>query len=524
MSLKKCLGIHYTNSQITAVLTEKVGTDFRLEPTLRISSDNTTVPGLNLLHQESENPAPGNQSDASVDPEQSCLLIDKISRTIHNTYTRVSPISLALGGSFYQSQSHHSQFTQTQQIDETLRYDIEEDFAIDSDNIALCYKKKASPENDLEDGSDLLVFTSDRKILTDILNRFEQADLDALTTEPDCVSWLHFLQSRNVCSKLSAEQSLIAAGWTSENLYILVLDASGQPVLARSLLCSGAAQALDLLSGEIARTRATLPAGQQPRLLLYHPVDLDANEMNKIAQHNKLKPLPLPDIDMAGACAAGAAIGWLNHQNTTTDFRKDNLQAKTLVTGRKHALLGLGTVISLLMLTWILIMSMHSRNFHQMQNEAEKDLINAWKLAFPGKSTAKLDPRKIPGDIRGRLKEVKQKYGAYDVNSQPDTASNTLRLLFQALNQAEEKGVLPEAFDLQIKNISVDGDSATLDGSVPDMVSLEMLQKAFETPDTQLEISSLSIRDAGSDSQRRNFNMPMKVIKKSTPPDQKRRN
>jgi len=236
---KSCLGVHYTRTSITAVLVEKRDSQW-------LCADELTLP-------VEPNP-PGNQDknqpDDAPDPLQTTLA--QLADRMQPTGRRLHPVALAMDGALYNTQLHHSDFKDLRQIRQTLRFDIEDDFAIDADSVFLCYEK--IPPSD--DGTDLLVHTIDKNIAQNLLNQFEQARLDPLIAEPDVVSWLHYLKDRSL---LPPDQGALVAGRSTDTLYLLVLDADHQPLLSRSYYCTDSAAALETLQCEANRSLAVLP-------------------------------------------------------------------------------------------------------------------------------------------------------------------------------------------------------------------------------------------------------------------------
>ncbi|GEM_PF-876176 len=485
MANKSCLGIHYTNTRITTVMIEQQADQYYSNDPLKVTLDDEPSDGQNLS------------------------LIGRTGQSLACHSKKKPPVALSLGGHLYQSLSHHSEFSDIQQLNQTLRYDIEEDFATNADSIAICYQQKPCASS----GLDLLVHTTNRDQLEKLLGEFEQADLDALVAEPDLVSWTHWLVNEQNQSKLPNQESLIAVGWAVDILYILALDQQSQPILARSLTCSTGEQAHKLLMNELPRSLASLPQDQQPRHLLYHSNGLNPDRINELASRLGLQTQAVSEPDMACACASGVAMGWLK-QCTNTDFRADRLTPHTLTMAKRRAFYGLGVAVSFFLMVWISLMYVYLDRYKNIEERAGKEVATAWELAFAG--TKQKPPRitnNIPKDISRRLDEVRQKYRGKTVRTPSDSASNTLMLVFQGLS------ILPEDFDLEIKYLSASPDSASFDGSVPNMGDLEKLFGVFDRQDSPMEINRSDFREISDSSQgqtsnRRNFKMPLQVKQK----------
>ncbi len=501
MAQKRCLGIHYTETLITAVSVEQEGAEYRFGHArkLRASDESTDNAGTD---SPSATDGSADAESANVGPSE---LIEQLKQQISLENEKAPPVALSLNGRLYQTQPYHSQFTDKRQFDQTLRYDIEEEFAADADLLTLCYQQKPAAEA----GTDLLVHTVPRAQMEEILNRFEQADLDALIAEPDVVSWLHYLKKQE---ELPSGAPVVVLGRAAEMLYILVLNEDHQPVLTRNEPCVSADMADELLRCELPRSLAQLSEDQQPKYLLYHPDGLNTDNIKELAGSG-LECRSMREMDMTAACAAGVGIGWLSQpsQEDHSDFRANGLPPRTLVTMKRRGLYGLSAALSLLLLVWVLLMNLHSENYQSYESAATNEIMDAYSKVYPGQKPPR-NPGQIPSRIRRRLAEVGDKYSTLTVKTLPDSASNTLMLVFRALNK------LGEEFDLRIESLSVHANASTFAGSVANMKDLELLYKAIEAKDSQLEITSQNSWKTGSGSakdptNRRTFNVQLRVKK-----------
>ena len=94
---------------------------------------------------------------------------------------RFSEVAVAWDCAMFMQHNVHSEFKDSKQIAQTVRFDAEEALATDVTNIAIAFKITSSDEN----GSELSVFTAQRKILSDVLLSLESNNIDPITEEPD---------------------------------------------------------------------------------------------------------------------------------------------------------------------------------------------------------------------------------------------------------------------------------------------------------------------------------------------------
>ncbi|MHC4630229.1 MAG: hypothetical protein ACYS9C_03035 [Planctomycetota bacterium] len=111
---------------------------------------------------------------------------------------KFSEVVVALDSAMFMQHSVHSEFDDPKQIAATVRFDTEEALATDITDVALAFEINSSDKS----GSELTVFTAQRKILSDILFSLQQHNLDPVTMEPD-VNCL----SRFICQKVSPAKS-----------------------------------------------------------------------------------------------------------------------------------------------------------------------------------------------------------------------------------------------------------------------------------------------------------------------------
>jgi hypothetical protein len=99
---------------------------------------------------------------------------------------KFSEISVALDCSMFMQHTVHSEFKDPKQIAATVRFDTEEALATDITNVAVAFEIASSDET----GSQLTVFTSERQILSEVLDALQRYNLDPVNIEPDvhCLS------------------------------------------------------------------------------------------------------------------------------------------------------------------------------------------------------------------------------------------------------------------------------------------------------------------------------------------------
>jgi len=126
---------------------------------------------------------------------------------------KFAEIAVALDCAMFMQHCVHSEFSDPRQIAATVRFDTEEALATDIAEVALTFEIASSDQG----GSEVTVFTAQRKVLSDVLTALQQYHLDPVTMEPD----IHCL-SRCICRKASSVESAQA-----ETLYGMLSRRSG---------------------------------------------------------------------------------------------------------------------------------------------------------------------------------------------------------------------------------------------------------------------------------------------------------
>lgn len=475
-----CLGIHYPGAGITAVLLRKDRHHAQRTAVYRVS--------------------------CSKDNRQEELagLMELLNEQLKADSRTKPPSALALGGSFYQSQFHHSEFSDARQIRQTLRFDVEEDFAANAENLALSFQYVPCPGP----GADLIVHTLDREKIQELLPHFDRAGLDALRAEPDIAAWEHYLKDH---PDLPGDEPLLAVAWTAGVLYTLVLDQDRQTVLARTYLCSTSAYAHEILAQELKRSLLQLPDNKQPRRLLYHSGSFTRDQINQLQRQFNLNFQPLEEPDAAVAFAAGAALSYFNSKSNA-DFRTDGLPPRTLVVAQHRALYGLSGAVCALFLALIIVFHAYTGHYLQESADAQQRL----EQAYCDTNVGQKPPRgtNVVRRLRTQLNRLRSESRSRTSRMLPGSASHTLTLILQALD------TLPFDFDLQFKSLTISEDTATIRGSVADLEQRVELDNAIRIhPQLQRGNWDFILVKQG-DTTRRNFSASINVIKSETARDE----
>jgi len=111
----RCLGLYTDLHSLTAVLIEQQGDAF-------------------LNQREWIIPAPSDAPDSAI-----AAMAESLRQNLVAGDEPLPPVALALDSRCYQIQFHHSQFRDLKQIQQTLRFDAEELFALEGEELAASF-------------------------------------------------------------------------------------------------------------------------------------------------------------------------------------------------------------------------------------------------------------------------------------------------------------------------------------------------------------------------------------------------
>ena len=451
-----CLGIHVGADRLTAVLIDKDLGSGRIDSSF----------SLQLDCQEGQDTG---------------ALIRTLGLQVPRQRKRMA-VALAVQGRLYQTQFHHSEFTDRRQIAQTLRFDIEEDFADDSESAALCYQHTAAARA----GTDLIVYRADRKQLVELFEQLERVQLDALVAAPDVAAWLGYLRHSR---SLPARRPAVALANCAGMIHVLLLDSNHQPLLTRGFVNASPGQAEALIKRELARCFAAIPAEQRPGTLVYHPAGFEEGLVRRIAEDSSLELCELDEPDPAKAFAMGSAIGYLNGQ-TDADFRLDALPPQSLVTAKRRALYSLSAAASLLLLILVIVFNAHAGRSERIAEKAEAMVVKNWRDTHN-------QSEKLPRTVQQMNREIKNLWKQLDGQGQfrstdnlPDSVEPILTAVFEAIDR------LGKDFDLRLKSLRASAETATIAGAMRSMRDYNTFQDAVRQ-DVRLFTETWYVKQGG---------------------------
>lgn len=383
-----------------------------------------------------------------------------------------SEAAVALDCAMFMQHNIHSDFTDPGQIAATIRFDTEEALATDISDVALAFNIISSDQT----GSELTVFSAQRKILSDVLLALQSNNIDPVSIEPD-VNCL----SRFVCRNISSpEGSHPLFGMLSRcSGYLAVppssTKASSQKTpIMRTFLVGPTQNRNELIAREIVMTTALIQTGE--------PIDClklfdSAGSVDYQSLSNKLH-IEAAGIDLALCAAAdpqtiagcetgvdfaiayGAALVHLK-KTQTMNFRNDFMpyQGKKLRL-QKTLKLASYSVTALMLVIGVYFQAQLfkvNKSRARLRGKLTKDYV----AVMPGQHQLppKMNPvRRLGSELR-RIRDAKS--GLIGITGEKSISSK-LTLVLQAVNScAEQTNLNIDSITITERNINIVGDTSS---------------------------------------------------------------
>jgi hypothetical protein len=311
MESQNCLGIYIYKDTATAVCLNPRGKDGSLVSCFSVSAEG--------------------QEQANMQ-----TLAGLIAQGCAEREWKFSEAAVAIDCAMFMQHRVHSQFKDPKQIGATVKFDTEETLATDITNVALAFDVASSSQ----DGSELTVFTAERKILSDILAALQQYGLDPLSMEPDVACLSRFI-SRKVTS-VEPQQAEALFGILSRHSGYLIVppvqtdEGSRKASAVRTFLVGKTQNSAGLLAREVLVTAATVEGTKPIRSLrlfdsagavdcrqLGEKLGMEAGAIDLLQTAGTELQTPTDGLDPVDfAIAYGAALAH-SQKGHKVDFRSD---------------------------------------------------------------------------------------------------------------------------------------------------------------------------------------------------------
>ena len=403
------------------------------------------------------------------DSEKSSRLVGRLLKMCSERKISFSDteINIAIDCSMYMQHSIKSAFSDAKQIEKTIRFDTEEAFANDISGFALAYTITSKDGK----GSNVSVFTAEKKLLNDILTALQNHNIDPVTIQPDviCLSRFVFAEfpsarnTLNIFAVLSADAGYLLTSSTSPDKTSIartffISPGQDRSSLVKNQITMTSALLNDNLSAasvKIFDTNDSIDPAHISSKWAAESVDLRSFfDFEQIPQPNRPDPV-------AFAICYGAAIPAAEKADTV-DFRKDF----NIYQGKKIRILKTAKIISICASIFFLALGIFyqqkliSANSPRKQDRAQFD-----QYYLEIVTEADEVPKKLTEAIR-KLKVERSRLQNYNQGRLDEQGTKTipakLTLLLKAFNQcANETALQVDSINVTSKNIIVNGSTSS---------------------------------------------------------------
>ncbi|MCK4753398.1 MAG: hypothetical protein KAS75_08120 [Planctomycetes bacterium] len=376
---------------------------------------------------------------------------------------KFSEIAVALDCRMFMQHKIHSEFNDPKQIAATIRFDTEEAISSDISEVAIAFKIISSGDT----GSDMIVFTAQRKALSEILLALQSNNIDPVNIEPDINCLSRFLLQSDT-KNLSAESNPLFAMLSASNGYFIAFDKSQQNQIERTFLINQTQNRSDLLAREIPIT--TVSANVEEPINCLKVFDsaesIDYTQLTErigyeAASIDLVNAETLADCDNAVdfVIAYGAALAH-SHKPQSVNFRDDFMPYQ----GKKVRLQKNLKILSISLAAFCLAIGLYFQMQLMQQNKYRGQLRKKFAKQYSAVMLGQKLPRKINplNKLRSEKKRIENaKSGQLSVTGE-ETISAKLTSVFQSFNEiAKQTNLNIDSISITTKSINIVGDTSS---------------------------------------------------------------
>jgi hypothetical protein len=379
-------------------------------------------------------------------------------------------VAVALDCAMFMQHKVHSEFNDIKQIGQTIRFDTEEALATNISSFAMAFKIASSKQT----GSELTVFTAQRKMLSEVIGSLQSNNIDPVTIEPDVNCLSRFIWENVSLPESEQVRTLFGILSCRSGYFIVPILSGAQKTSAmRTFLVSSTQDRSKLLAREVPVTTALLESGEPINCIKVFDSASSVNvqtlgeKLGIEAGFVDLAPAAGLDAEALADCtdtvdfaiAYGAALAH-SEKAQSINFRNDFMpyQGKKarLQKALKFASCSVVVLVLAVGLYFQLQLSQTNKYRSRLRNKFEKQYS---AVMLGKKPPAKSNPtKKLAGELR-RIRDVKS--GQLSVTG-TESVSAKLTLLLEAFNKCAAQTKLQiDSISITAKNISIAGSTSS---------------------------------------------------------------
>lgn len=416
-------------------------------------------------------------------------------------------VATAMDCSYYTQHKIHSRFTDHRQIAQTVKFDAEEVLATDILEKAIAFEINSNDAT----GSDVTIFSSQKKDFADILNYLQTNKMDPVSMEPDVCCLTKFLIVNLKKPREQLADSLIILLSGQRCYFVYFMDAKNSPV-SRTFLTQADDDKTKLLQRQIPLTLASfskeLAASKVFLCDMTNSVNVEKLDGMLGVKIEKLSIAEfLPDNFQAegvnlldAAIAAGAAIS-ASGKSEGSDFRRDFSPYQGKRQNIERTLKLMSVLVTILLLAVGIYFQIEVIKKGRDVSRAEEKLKKEVTLIMPKRQAG--GTKELMANILKReiVKLSEQKSGKLMLES--GSVEAKLNFVLEAVNS------MPANIDLNIETIEISQNSMRLIG---DTDSSQSTLKLFDAIKEHKELI-IDERSSKTSANRNDFRVTMRIAK-----------
>jgi len=378
-----------------------------------------------------------------------------------------SEVAVALDCAMFMQHNVHSEFSDTKQIAATIRFDAEEALATDVTDVAIAFQVTSSEQ----EGSELTVFTAQKKILSDVILSLQSNGVDPMSIEPD-VNCL----SRFVGRKVSEQAGTLFGVLSGRSGYLIAPSGGGagpqKGCRVRTFLVGSTKDRNGLLAREALMSTALTRGGEQINRVkvfdsagtvdcqqLGERLGVEAGEVDLARLASDDAELPADCADTVGlAIACGAALAHLE-KAPLVNFREDFMPYQGKKVRMRKTLRYLSVSVTVLLIAVGLYFQTQLFGISKYRGRVRDKLAADYSTVLLNQ---KLGDMTLKGAL-GRLNREKNKVAQKTrIDLGDESISSKLTQVLDAFNKCAAKTRLNiESVSISTKNIVITGDTSS---------------------------------------------------------------
>ncbi|MBN2180436.1 MAG: hypothetical protein JW715_00875 [Sedimentisphaerales bacterium] len=402
-------------------------------------------------------------------------LANRIAQGCSERNLSFSEVAVALDCALFMQHGVQSEFNDTKQIAATIRFDTEEALATDITDVALAFEIASTNES----GSNLTVFTAQRKILSEVLIALQEYNLDPITMEPDVKCLSRYLNTN--ISEDQIRQGTLFALLSSRSGYLIIPPPTGsdsrKSSIVRTFLIGPKQKRTELLTREVLMTLALAQSngsinslsvfdskGTVDEKILSQKVGLEVTDVACFETYQISSQTPadaIDHVDFAVGCGAALSLLEKEHKvNFRDDFHPYEGKKIKMLNALKFAAISITVLLLAVGLYFQRDLFNTSRDIGALRNKLAQDYFAVTQKNL----SAGADISAIVKDlssIRRRLEAEKKGLIADETS-----VLSKLTLVLKAFNKCAAKTDLNlKKLMISRQNITITGDTSSRDNT-----------------------------------------------------------